>query len=1118
MKNTMKIKSLLSFFVPAAVLSLGVASCSDYDNGYTEGAIKFTEDFRKAFGDIDPEQDWNLAERASVTVSTMKESDVKIYALMGDEYCIVGHYEGVKGTQVLGFDMVEGTKSIMVSDGQTAEKTVPGGVVTFGGTRTVINNGQTINGVTINRIEDENGVTLDNDVTYPKYKYITAADYTAMTNVIPELIVHHEDETNLDKVPHDFTFVSNGSFIIYPYYWNTSSINTIGVYYYEGNTRVERDIYTIKKGTEMQYLANDGEQKSYAGSNGKVFNNWNDGPVASGNATVWKQYNVFTWKDRNNNQVGKLGLPTGNLLNQGYTKLTITASMKQKTNQYRILFYNNTPNPNGGYNNYPVIITQSGTVTIDLSTIPSEYITDCREICLSGGNYDSNDVTFTDDGGNSVIGDVAVTEMYLTKYNWQYFRVPNDDVSQDADKWGRCTHLFESTSETNGIGATSVRGQGIKVDIHEGVEFGMYLKKADGTTFYSESRLNNNKDVHGPGVTDDGTTINWHDTSINPSYASKFNVGDQMFLGFEDWPNKNGQTGESDFDLNDVVLAFDGNKPTLLNQDPTPGGTWLIASEDLGGSFDVDYNDIVFKVEHLSGMEYANVTPLAAGGTLASYIFFIDPMGSTEQCLGEIHQMFNKAPQVSGEYEPINAGVDRAENRGTTISIKVNKDWTMAYYSTETWHNNAQYNYENVNMGGFEIRTLRQGTEAPTGNVTVGHSAFTGASRIQPPNDKGMAPYVLCLPYYYTRDNMNGYTVENGKLTKYVWAWPAELVTICDANGVGPYPKFKDWVADKNNNDWYMYKNSNGNTVSDLYWVSDMSQEENNSQENGNSGNENVNNNGVYLVNSNEVCRFTFQNNGTTYALAYDENQSANGSLVIRELDNNDPDQIWRIETTPQNDSNYGYLYNYGAGQRIEVDRNSSPYKAGWTESTALDAMSGRFKFVVSGNGYYIYLRYWEKWLDTHSDQAPHYLGVDNIDDGACVWMNKTVSENKAILWNKTSASEPTSTSGNGEWTTLTSQGTVYSEGDSSYLIDDILAACGSSSKAEFNVQGNDHGYVNIIPLNQYGPIHGEKVENHSSNETLIVDKSKLQAWKEQGYTKVYMQNASTSVKVRGVN
>ena len=136
MKNTMKIKSLLSFFVPAAMMSLAGAGCSDYDNGYSEQAIKFAQDFRKTFGDIDPEQDWNLAERQFVTVSTQTESEVKIYAKVDDAYAIVGDYEGIKGTRTLGYDVVEGTTEIIVSDGKEGIKTTANGVVVFGqGTR-----------------------------------------------------------------------------------------------------------------------------------------------------------------------------------------------------------------------------------------------------------------------------------------------------------------------------------------------------------------------------------------------------------------------------------------------------------------------------------------------------------------------------------------------------------------------------------------------------------------------------------------------------------------------------------------------------------------------------------------------------------------------------------------------------------------------------------------------------------------------------------------------------------------------------------------------------------------------------------------------------------------------
>ena len=833
MKNTMKIKSLLSFFVPAAMMSLMVASCSDYDNGYDTNAIKFNEEFRKAYGDIDPEQDWNLAERGTVTVSTQKESEVKIYALRGDEYVIVGDYEGIIGTQMLGFDMVEGTTNIMVTDGETAEQTVPGGVVTFGGTRTVYKGNET---VVINKITNPSGLTLEeNGVTYPMYLEATQSDYDAMKEVIPE-IGWRNNYTNLNKVTHDFTYVSNGTFIVYPYYWETSSNNTIGIYYYANGSRQEVDLYTIKAGDEFQYAT---AKKAYAGANGKVFNNWHEtndvwaASHTSGNATVWYDFNVFTWTERSNNVVGNLGLPNGNLVAQGYTKLFVTAEMKGNTDQYRVIFYNNQKKygSNGedlGYQNYAVIVTQkTGTVEIDLSTIPSEYLTDCREICLAGGTWSpaSNTTSFKDASDASVIGDVEISEMFLLG-------------SKSNDDWQNYSQNFCSEIYTKGLG-TKVRGQGIVVNIPEGTKFGMYLKKTDSSgsyTFYSQGDLNE-PGIVGCGVTDNGTGTVTDVEGTNPCYASTFHVGNQMFLGFEDWPNVYHQ---SDFDLNDVVFAFDGCKPTIINEDPTPGGTWLLVCEDLGGSFDTDYNDVIFKVEHLSGQEFASVTAMAAGGTLASYIFFRDPTTSNapDQCLGEIHQLFNEAPEVSGAYTPINVGYNggrnRAERNGNTVTIQVSKDWTMAYYQADQFHkgddNDGVGNYENVNMGGFEIRTLESGTSAPTSEqieeggvftASATNSIIAAAGNVISAPDKGSAPYILCLPYTYKVDN----SPEDGQRSTHVWSWPLELNTICSAvydnsgkyHGAtgGAYTLFGGWVSDsKKEANRYWYKTvSNDNMI-----------------------------------------------------------------------------------------------------------------------------------------------------------------------------------------------------------------------------------------------------------------------------------------------------------------
>ena len=298
-------------------------------------------------------------------------------------------------------------------------------------------------------------------------------------------------------------------------------------------------------------------------------------------------------------------------------------------------------------------------------------------------------------------------------------------------------------------------------------------------------------------------------------------MGDQMFIGLEDWPN-------GDCDLNDFVLAFDGCKPIIINEDPTTS-TWLVACEDLGGSFDIDYNDVVFSVEHISGKTKAKLTPLAAGGTLASYIYFQDPFNSNrDRCFGEIHQLFGATKVNSGEYEIINAQ-SRYEKTAAPIEFDVAEDWTMAYYATGDGSGPAYTrNGKDVNMGGFEIRTLPSGNDAPF-TLDINSSAFSGASKIQASvRDEGEnVPYILCVPYPYTRYNYP----EAGKKTDYVWAWPVEYMTICDENGDGPYPDFRGWVQNHNNNtDWYKNKNNanySSATVEDLILsTGDMTQAE----------------------------------------------------------------------------------------------------------------------------------------------------------------------------------------------------------------------------------------------------------------------------------------------------
>ncbi len=893
MKNTMKMKSLLSFFVPAAMMSLMVAGCSDYDNGYDTNAIKFAQEFRKTFGDIDPEQDWNLAERGTVTVSTMKESEVKIYALTGDEYTIVGDYQGVKGTQMLGFDMVEGTKSILVTDGVTAEKTVPGGVVTFGNTRFTVHEG-TKEGVTVSRFTNETEI---NGKTYPAQKTPTDDEIRTVLDRVPE------GQPNLNNVTSNFHYVSTGSFVLYPYYWNTSSINTLGVYYTDADNQYhEVDIYTLN-GEESGYV----EDYNVYNTNNEVVTNW--GP---------------TWPDKDRDD-----------------------HLYRRPNDWYIEDVDdsnfNTLKKNGWTNDDPVLQkpfieywvsggTGIGTKTIKKNvykkfTEGKKYLVEVKARLINEGSsvtddnkgtitFSANDnkVILTDDASSTIKNGVLYSDMDGLEKIWVVctadsegkitlkFELNNVQCNWFAFNGMKIYDVSEMTKTGDNFYTSPERGKGIRVDIPENTTFGMYLKKTEtgengnthSYTFYSESEKNDYNKV-GSGVTvavnaDGNGKTKIKQPGTNPCYASTFKMpvtqdgDDKMFLGFEDWPNI---YDNSDFDLNDVVFAFDGCQPIIVNEEPDK---WLLACEDLGGSFDIDYNDVVFSVEHISGQNKAKLTPLAAGGTLASYIYFQDPQGNRDKLFGEIHQLFGAEPVESGEFEIVNAR-SRYEKIAPTIEFDVAENWTLAYYSTgET----GGTNYGGaVNMGGFEIRTLKSGEDAPL-VFDLNDAKFSGASKIQPSTlDRGdNVPYILCLPYSYKHFNYNRANPEAGKKTVCVWAWPTELTTICNENGTsGPYKDFAGWVKDKNiNTDWYKNKDYHADaaTVDNLFLsVSNMTQAEisgnsgnggnngGNGENNGNNGNSgNTGNTGDWLS-STALTSYTLKftvNSDNTYNFYYDVN------------------------------------------------------------------------------------------------------------------------------------------------------------------------------------------------------------------------------------------------------
>lgn len=355
----------------------------------------------------------------------------------------------------------------------------------------------------------------------------------------------------------------------------------------------------------------------------------------------------------------------------------------------------------------------------------------------------------------------------------------------------------EDESSTAGYdrGVVSQRAQAITIDIPEGTVFGFYLINTfAGTshTFYSEAE----KNPLYPSRFGEGHANN------HGCYTASVTSGNSKYLCFEDWIG-------GDFDLNDVVFKFAGNVPTTIDEDPD-AASWILACEDLGGSFDWDFNDVVFKVTHISGQTTATITPLAAGGTLASYIFFDNPSNTytEETCLGEIHQLIDANGCVSGEYTPYNVYANSRGKAGKSFNINVDEDWTMAYYSSENFNENEQYKGDNkdYNMGGFKIRVLKAGTTTQDKTLDWYNSAFGDASIVAAPG-KGDAPQMICLPATY----------ELGEYT-YEWAWSLELETMADGQGNGSYRYFAGWVNDhRTNTDWYKNPNT-ATTVPEKKW------------------------------------------------------------------------------------------------------------------------------------------------------------------------------------------------------------------------------------------------------------------------------------------------------------
>ncbi len=267
----------------------------------------------------------------------------------------------------------------------------------------------------------------------------------------------------------------------------------------------------------------------------------------------------------------------------------------------------------------------------------------------------------------------------------------------------------------------------------------------------------------------------------------------RTFFAFEDWRIKPADFNDLIFLVDGDVNAVDDEGNPLDGSKPTPAEPfeWIIAAEDLGGTFDWDFNDMVAKVSCVAKNDPDNtdvkytevtVTPLAAGGTLPIYLMYTGKIYDTATNTAtdakdyvintEFHNWLG-----GSSLSPINVG-ETASATGKSVTFYAPEGYTMASAA------NNKYDAATNNMGGFSVLVGKPGeTLTITGDgdmhelPTLPEGSDHKVEAPKPDDANATVPQIIC--------------VESN------WLWPRETIDIRTA-----YAGFSDWITTPST-EWY---------------------------------------------------------------------------------------------------------------------------------------------------------------------------------------------------------------------------------------------------------------------------------------------------------------------------
>lgn len=644
----MRLKSPIAGVLLACVGLVSTSSCVS-DPILPSQSELFNREFIKQFGLIDSNQDWNNATRGKVTVKVNTPQQVKVTTTIGSHNYLLADYSDVSGSRTIEFDMPRGVKDITVSAAGKSIKTQVGGSADFGNLSRAFHPSSS---------ESSYGKITISSTDKEQWRLYSVVDVQGYNRVLPE------GGINLYKegVEKDFVFRSVGPIIIYPVYWNTNRINTLGICYLENG--------------EMQHIP------------------------------IYSNYHSDTFDD-STNLLGRVNFREGDAKTHIIPDVFNSDVIKEILGS-RVL--------NNGKTYSELQNNEDDFIALLNSILPREYIQ-----ILNG--YGIENIKTVAKVNNQVINGSPISKdnrPYWSSGHVELRYLLNDATYDGEIKGvGGGNEVIINLPNGNNDITPALLSKGVIVDVPIGMRYGMYLERDDNTRFYSVADYNpDNKLVRD----EEGNPIDYP-TYIEPregAFHAATWKGPKFgwtWLAFEDC--KTSEDGKN-IDLNDMVFIIenaqnDKNPPVEVEDpdddpdEPTPAEPikWLIACEDLGMLDDFDFNDVVFEVEHVSGQKTATIRPLASGGTLEVYLKRDNGDGTAWKS-PEWHSLFNHDIKT-----PVNVG--GATGTAQPLTIDVPED-----FSITSSNDNSGYQ---SNMGGFHLEVTRTdgnivGIEPP-GNGTA---------------------------------------------------------------------------------------------------------------------------------------------------------------------------------------------------------------------------------------------------------------------------------------------------------------------------------------------------------------------------------------------------------------